>query len=195
MIYTYEIDGLPAETGDLICTMNGKPEILPGEFWRLVGQLVPGEVDHIAVYIGPEGRCVEAGGLGVITFDVRDGLWDSEQRMAERGGVFDSFHGMAYPLAGRGLSPELEEQIRADVAAFCLAQVGKPYNLNFLNPDTDAAFYCSQLAYRAYLRCGINLNTGLSMESLPGTDRIIYPQEIWSGCIHRTARTEYSAFF
>ena len=35
MTYTYEIEGLPLQTGDIICTMNGKPDILPGEFWRL----------------------------------------------------------------------------------------------------------------------------------------------------------------
>jgi uncharacterized protein YycO len=71
------------------------------------------------------------------------------------------------------------------VAAFCLAQVGKPYNLNFLEPDREDAFYCSQLIYKAYLRQGIDLNTGLSIESLPGTNRIIYPQELWSGCVHK----------
>jgi uncharacterized protein YycO len=65
--------------------------------------------------------------------------------------------------------------------------VGKRYNLNFLNAETDEAFYCSQLVYKAYQRVGINLNTGLAMENLPGTNLIIYPQEIWSGCVHRRA--------
>jgi len=51
MIHTYSIDGLSVQTGDIVCTMNGKPDILPGEFWRLVGRLVPGDVDHIAIYI------------------------------------------------------------------------------------------------------------------------------------------------
>ncbi len=187
MIHTYQINGLPLKTGDIICTMNGKPDILPGEFWRLVGRLVPGDVDHVVIYLGPHGRCIEAAALGVATFEVHDGLWDSDHSMTERGNLVDTFYGVAYPLEGRGLSSEMEEQIREDIAAFCLSQVGKPYNLNFLNSDTDEAFYCSQLAYRAYLRCGINLNTGLAMESLPGTNWIIYPQEIWSGCIHRMA--------
>ena len=35
-IYTYQINGMPVQTGDIICTMNGKPDILPGEFWRLI---------------------------------------------------------------------------------------------------------------------------------------------------------------
>ncbi|MFT3893039.1 MAG: hypothetical protein QM730_15525 [Anaerolineales bacterium] len=74
MIYTYEIEGIALQTGDIICTMNGKPDILPGEFWRLVGRLVPGDVDHVAVYLGPQGRCVEAGARGVIKFTVFDGV-------------------------------------------------------------------------------------------------------------------------
>ncbi|MCJ7434403.1 MAG: hypothetical protein MUO77_13020 [Anaerolineales bacterium] len=184
MNHIYQIHGLTVQTGDIICTMNGKPDILPGEFWRLVGRLVPGDVDHVAVYLGPNGRCSEAGARGVVTFEAHD-KWETEHMSGDRGHLIDTFYGVAYPLAGRGLSPELEEQIRSDVANFCLAQLGKSYNLNFLNADTDDAFYCSQLAYRAYLRCGINLNTGLAMESLPGTNHIIYPQEIWNGCIHR----------
>jgi hypothetical protein len=187
MIHTCQINGLTFKTGDIICTMNGKPDILPGEFWRLIGRLVPGDVDHVAVYLGPEGRCAEAGGRGVITFEVRNGAWDAEHMMDERGHLVDTFYGAAYPLAGRGLANELEGQIRSDIAAFCLAQVGKPYNLNFLNPETDESFYCSQLAYKAYQQIGITLNTGMALESLPGTNLIIYPQEIWSGCIHRLA--------
>ena len=72
MIHTFEIEGLAIQTGDIICTSNGKPDILPGEFWRLVGRLVPGDVDHVMMYVGPEGRCVEAGSRGVITFDMPD---------------------------------------------------------------------------------------------------------------------------
>ncbi len=187
MIHTYEINGLTVQTGDIICTMNGKPDILPGEFWRLVGRLVPGDVDHVAMYLGPAGRCIESGAKGVVTFEVKAGQWAAEQMMRKRGHLVDTFYGIAYPLAGRGLSAELEEQVRTDAATFALAQIGKPYNLNFLNTNTEDAFYCSQLAYRAYLRCGIDLNTGLAMEGLPGTNLIIYPQEIWNGCIHRMA--------
>ena len=64
MIHTYQIEGLTLQTGDVICTMNGKPDILPGQFWWLVGKLVPGDVDHVAIYLGPDGRCVEAGARG-----------------------------------------------------------------------------------------------------------------------------------
>lgn len=187
MVHTYQINGLTVQTGDIICTTNGKPDILPGEFWRLVGRLVPGDVDHVSMYLGPEGLCIESGAKGVVTFNVKAGLWVSEKMMRKRGHLVDTFHGVAYPLEGRGLSQEMEEQVRLDVAAFAFSQVGKKYNLNFLNSNTDEAFYCSQLIYRAYLRCGIDLNTGLAMEGLPGTNLIIYPQEIWSGCIHRMA--------
>jgi hypothetical protein len=105
----------------------------------------------------------------------------------QRGLILDQLVGAAYPLEGRSLRPEELYCIRQQVAEFCLAQVGKPYNLNFLDVDTEASFYCSQLVYRAYLHCGLDLNTGLSTEALPGTRGIIYPQEIWNGCRHREA--------
>ena len=188
MIHSFEIEGLVLQTGDIICTMNGKPDILPGEFWRLVGKLVPGDVDHVAVYLGPDGRCAEAGSRGVITFEAEPGIWDTEKMARQRGLLFDTFYGVASPLGARELSGEDEHRVRMAISNYCLNQVGKPYNLNFLNPETEDAFYCSQLAYKAYQQVGINLNTGLAMEQLPGTNSIIYPQEIWSGCSHQMAR-------
>ena len=185
MIHTCSIDGLTVQTGDVFCTKNGKPDILPGEFWRLVGRLVPGDVDHVAIYLGPGSRCAESGALGVILFEIPGATWDAEQMVRQRGHLLDELMGAAYPLEERGYLPEEQVAIRKEVAAFILAQVGKPYNLNFLEPDRDDSFYCSQLIYKAYLGQGIDLNTGLSIESLPGTNRIIYPQEIWSGCVHR----------
>jgi hypothetical protein len=187
MIHTYTINGVPLETGDVICTMNGKPDILPGEFWRLVGRLVPGDVDHVAVYLGPDGRCVEAGARGVISYKVTHGSWDSARMIKNRGLILDEFYGAAYPLAGQEFREEEETLIRERVADYCLAQLGKPYNLNFLDPDKEDAFYCSQLIYKAYLPFGINLNTGLAIEMVPGTNQIIYPQEIWGSCPHRLA--------
>ncbi len=190
MIYTYQIEGITVQTGDVICTMNGKPNILPGEFWRLIGRLVPGDVDHVAVYLGPNGRCAEAGARGVITFDVPGGHWDTERMARQRGLLFDTFYGVASPLDGLQISEEEEFELRSRVAEYCLAQVGKPYNLNFLNAETDGAFYCSQLAYKAYQQIGIDLNTGLAMEHLPGTNAIVYPQEIWNGFGHRAAKSD-----
>jgi hypothetical protein len=189
MIHTYTINGIPLETGDVICTMNGKPNILPGEFWRLVGRLVPGDVDHVAIYVGPDGRCVEAGAKGVISYKIPHGSWDSASMVKTRGLILDEFYGVAYPLAGQEISEEEEMLIRVRAAEYCLGQVGKPYNLNFLDPDREDVFYCSQIIYKAYLPFGINLNTGLAMEMLPGTNQIIYPQEIWSGCAHRMSDT------
>jgi len=190
MIHTYQLQGLTLQTGDVICTMNGKPDILPGEFWLLVGRLVPGDVDHVAVYVGPNGRCVESGSRGVITFEMCDGIWDTEFMARKRGMLFDTLYGVSYPLAGREFSEDDETHIRTRVAQYCLAQVGKSYNLNFLDADTEDAFYCSQLVYKAYQQTGIDLNTGLAMEQLPGTNAIIYPQEIWDGCVHRAAKRE-----
>ncbi|HMB21177.1 MAG TPA: YiiX/YebB-like N1pC/P60 family cysteine hydrolase [Anaerolineales bacterium] len=189
MVYTYQIEGITLQTGDVICTMNGKPDILPGEFWRLIGRLVPGDVDHVAIYLGPDGRCTEAGARGVITFDVPGGHWDTERMARQRGLLFDTFYGVSAPLERIGLSESEEFEMRSTLAKYCLAQVGKPYNLNFLNTETEEAFYCSQLAYKAYEQVGINLNTGLAMEQLPGTNAIVYPQEIWDGFHHRAAKS------
>ncbi len=188
MVYTYQIEGIALQTGDVICTMNGKPDILPGEFWRLVGRLVPGDVDHVAIYLGPDGRCIEAGARGVITFQVPGGRWNTEEMASQRGLLFDTFYGISTPLAGLDLSQGEEFEMRSTIAGYCLAQLGKPYNLNFLNTEREDAFYCSQLAYKAYEQVGINLNTGLAMEQLPGTNAIIYPQEIWNGFHHRAAQ-------
>ena len=109
---------------------------------------------------------------------------------SQRGMVLDTFYGIVSPLEGQGFSEEEESQMRTTVAKYCLAQVGKPYNLNFLNAETEDAFYCSQLIYKAYQQVGINLNTGLSIEQLPGTNAIIYPQEIWGECMHRQLTTK-----
>ncbi len=189
MVHTYQINGMALQTGDIVCTMNGKPDILPGEFWRLVGRLVPGDVDHVAIYVGPDGRCVEAGARGVISFNVPSGHWDAERMARQRGHLFDTFYGIASPLDTFGISEE-EQSARKTVAKYVLAQIGKPYNLNFLNAETEESFYCSQLAYKAYQSIGINLNTGLAIEQIPGTNQIVYPQEIWDGFSHRQSHLQ-----
>ncbi|MBC8334185.1 MAG: hypothetical protein ISR59_05080 [Anaerolineales bacterium] len=194
MIHTCQIEGLTLQTGDIICTMNGKPDILPGEFWLLVGRLVPGDVDHIAIFLGPDGRCVESGSRGVIDFHLQDEIWDAELMTEERGLLLDTFYGVSYPFAGMQLAEDEESLMRMKVAEYCLSQIGKPYNINFLNAESEKSFYCSQLAYKAYQQVGINLNTGLAMEQLPGTNEIIYPQEIWDGCVHRAVKRETVSF-
>jgi len=191
MIYNYIINDLSVETGDLVCTTDGGESILPGQFWRLIGKLIPGDVDHIVIYVGPEGRCVEAGAKGrVLTFDVSDNIWDAD-KMYEQRNLIDTLYGVAYPLKDRGLSEQEIVQIREDVAEYCLHQADtrKPYNINFLNSQTEEAFYCSQLAYKAYLRHGINLNTGKGVIEIPGTSSIVFPQEVWESCSNRAVQT------
>jgi hypothetical protein len=185
MIYRYKINGVPVQSGDIICTTDGQPDLLPGEFWRLIGRLLPGDVDHIVIYIGPQGKCIEAGGRGVSTFEMPGGIWDSAQNLLRRGMLVDTFYGISYPLKAHKLAASLERRKREEIVAYCLGQLGKPYNLNYLDPEREDAFYCSQLAYKAYQRHGINLNIGLSMSNLPGSDRIVYPQEIWDGFPHQ----------
>lgn len=186
MIHTYEVNGLPLQTGDLLCTTIGQEGFLAGELWLWLGKFVPGQVDHVVVYVGPAGRCVEAIPRGVITFEIEQNLWLAE-RMLEQRRLVDRLVGVAYPLRDKNLSQAEEIKIRESVAGYCLAQVAahKPYNYNFFNLDTTDAFYCSQLIYQAYLPHGINLNTGLGIPDVPGSQQIIFPQEIWSGCYHR----------
>ena len=183
-VYAYEINGIPLETGDIICTIDGNPSFLIGQFWWIVGKLIPGTVDHIAVYVGPEGRCVEAGAKGrEITFEVRENLWDALKMFEDRY-IMDKLHGVAYPLARRDLRPEQIRPIRLDVGRYCLQQAKekKPYNLNFFDSDTEDRFYCSQLAYKAYIRHGINLNTERDIPNIPFSETIVFPHEVWAAC-------------
>jgi hypothetical protein len=183
-VHAYRIQGLEIKTGDLICTTDGGRTIGPGQFWWLVGKLIPGDVDHIAVYVGPQGRCVEAGAKGrVVAFEVPGEVWDAAAMLPCRG-FEDVLYGVAYPLAKRGLSQEQEVGIRLGVASFCLAHAAKgtSYNLNFLDSNTEKAFYCSQLAYKAYLPHGIDLNTERGVPAVPFTKSIVFPQEVWAAC-------------
>jgi hypothetical protein len=189
LVYEYPIKGIPLRTGDLICTKDGDTGSIGGQFWRLLGKIIPGDVDHIVIYVGPEGRCVEAAARGkVITFMVKGHDWIAENMLTGRGPIIDVFCGVAYPLQGKGLTTR-ETGLRQRVAEYCLeqARLEKPYNLNFLDSSTEKAFYCSQLAYRAYYNVGIDLNTGRGVPNIPGTESIIFPQEIWDGCAHQQA--------
>jgi len=190
-VHTYLIDELTVQTGDLICTSTTRGRaVFAGFFYRLYGMVIPGPVDHIVVYVGPGGRCVEAGAkLRVMTFDITGNTWDASKMTKVRGPIRDILYGVAYPLAGRSLSREEEARIRRGVASYCIrqAEAGKPYNVVFADSMTDDAFYCSQLAYKAYLEQGIDLNTGQGVPDIPGMDSIVFPQEIWSGCEHERA--------
>ncbi|RLE36528.1 MAG: hypothetical protein DRJ61_00570 [Acidobacteria bacterium] len=190
MVHSFTLNGLPLQTGDLICTTDGDDRDLVGQFWRLLGKLIPGEVDHIVVYVGPSGRCVEAAARGKVTeFKIQGDTWDFDSMLAQRG-VRDHLVGISYPLANPDLLNGEIINIREDVASYCLEQAatGKPYNLNFFDSKTEDAFYCSQLAYQAYLKNDIDLNTNIGVPNLPFSERIVFPQEIWNGCRHRRAR-------
>ncbi len=45
-------------------------------------------------------------------------------------------------------------------ADYAESQVGKPYNWNFFDKDTEEKFYCSQLVWKAWLDAGINCEPG-----------------------------------
>ncbi len=189
MIYTYTLNGLPLQTGDIICTTDGGRGNLITYALRAIGSVTPGPVKHVLVYVGPGGWCVESGPKGVIAFRIEGDTWVPERMRKRRGELMGRLYGVAYPLAGQRISRRAESRIRAYIARYCLeqAEAGKPYNLNLLNPDTERAFYCSQLAYRAYLPVGIDLNSELGIPSLPGLRSIVFPQEVWSGCAHLIA--------
>lgn len=187
MVYEHVFNELRVQTGDLLCMTDGDQDDLQGQFWRLLGTLLPGPIDHIVIYLGPGGRCIEAGPQGVTSFEMAGSTWFAKPLAKQRGRLHDRLHGTAYPLQGRGLTPEEEQRTREQVAAYCLAQLGKPYNLNFLNSETEDTFYCSQLAYRAYLSQGINLNTGMHLPGLPHTEKILFPKELWTGLPHALA--------
>ena len=140
-----------------------------------------GDVEHIVVYVGPGGRCVEAGAKGmVIALDMIGSTWDS-RKITEQGGVFiDRDYGVAYPLEGTGFDETQSTSIREEVAQYCLDQLGKPYNVNFLDSSTERAFYC-----KPYLKQGIGLNTRIGIPDIPGSETIIFPEEVWSGSVHR----------
>lgn len=187
-IYSGVIDGVAIETGDLICTRNGSDDVIAGQYWWLIGKILPGAVDHIAVYIGPGGRFVEAGPNGVAVFGMADGQWSSSDLIKARGFV-DQFYGVAYPLRDADFDETRVHEIRSGVADYCLEQAGmkKPYSLDFFDPDRDDRFYCSQLAYKAYQPYGVDLNSGAFSPTVPGSGHAVYPQEIWDCCPHASA--------
>ena len=192
MIYTHTFNGLTVQTGDILCMRNGARYNWFSRLWSMVGYLVPGRVDHTVLYIGPEGRCIEAIAKGVSEFTMPGNRWDAGQLGSTRL-YYDTLIGGAYPLQGLGLSSQEERRIRTGVADYCLAQVGKPYNANFLNTVTDEAFYCSQLIYLAY--CDVGVDLGVSPVQLLTEPRdaqskplLILPNALMDNCTHRLVR-------
>jgi hypothetical protein len=184
-LYTHTFHGLPVITGDILCTRDGEEDSLFGRLWKLLGRVVPGEVDHCLIYLGPGGLCIESAARGVLEFEMPGQVWDAPALFEQRW-LLDSFYGIAYPLAGRGLSGDRESEIRQAVACYCReqAQHNKPYNLNFFDPCQEGAYYCSQLVYKAYLAQGIDLNINQG-EPAGLLEPVVFPQEIWNACAHR----------
>jgi hypothetical protein len=184
-IYTHIYNGLRITTGDVLCMHDGDENSTFGRIWRYLGLLVPGEIDHTIVYIGPGGRCIESGAKGVIAFEMPGETWEAQTLYSQRW-LSDSLVGVAYPLEGLPLSTIEEAHIRSGVAEYCLkqAELSKPYNPNYFDPQREGAFYCSQLVYKAYLAQGIDLNRDTGVPS-GVVSRIVFPQEIWNGCFHR----------
>jgi len=176
MVYKFSIRGCPLKSGDIISTKDGTNSVYSLSYWAL-GKQVPGEVDHSVLYVGPGGLCVEAGIFGVIAFTADD-RWDARTMFAERG-LLDSFIAATSAFAGRGLTCGEEYAARSFVRAYALGSIGKPYNMDFLHPDTEWALYCSQLVYLAYRKLGINLNEEPSGEADRWSDIIVFPQKIY----------------
>lgn len=194
-VYKGRIGGIEVRSGDLIFTSDGGTPFVRGQFWRLVGMLIPGPVDHVAIYVGPGGRCVEAGAQGrVIAFEAGQEEWNAKAMLGERGFV-DTLYGVGYPLEAYPFAPDVERKTRMAIANFCLfhAMRGTPYNLNFVDAQTTDAFYCSQLAYAAYLPHGIDLNTGVTCGNFAPGRSIVFPQEVWDACAHRTTAPRHDA--
>lgn len=192
MIYTHTFNGLTVQTGDILCMRNGTSYNWLSRLWAMIGYLVPGRVDHTILYVGPGGRCVEAIAKGVNEFTMPGATWDAAKLGSTRL-YYDTLIGVAYPLQGLGLSLQEETHIRTGVADYCLAQVGKPYNANFLNTVTDEAFYCSQLLYLAYREFGVDLGVSpASLVAKPAASQeqplLILPTALMDNCTHRLVR-------
>jgi hypothetical protein len=113
MVYRYVFNGLSVETGDLLCMTDGDQDDLQGQFWRVLGTRLPGPIDHIVIYLGPDGRCIEAGPNGMGLFEMTTSNWSAKPLAKQRGRLHDRLHGAAYPLQGREPVIENELHLRA----------------------------------------------------------------------------------
>lgn len=183
MIHSHSFNGVVARSGDVLFTRDGTPNSIFGQLWRAFGHILPGDLDHVALYVGPGVRFVESAANGVVLVDMAGDTWDAERYARERL-LLDELVGVANPLAGQGLSEADETRIREGVVAYCLKQVSerKPYNLNFFDPEKEGAFYCSQLVYKAYARFGIELHGIGQADANPLMAPIVLPEDIWNAC-------------
>lgn len=183
MIHQHSFHGVLARSGDILFTRDGVPDSLFGEIWRVLGQAMQSEFNHCALYLGPGVRFVESAAKGVVVVEMQGDEWNAAPYALERL-LVDELIGVGDPTAGRGLSPQAEQQIRERAIAYCLAQVRerKPYNLDFFNPETDGAFYCSQLVYKAYETENIILHQHRGAAAQHILAPIVFPQDVWEAC-------------
>ena len=186
MLHDHTIDGLPVRTSDILCTRDGSDRSLYGRVWKAIGALVPGEIDHCALYLGPGSRFVEADARGVSVLEMPGANWDAHALVRER--LFlDSFVGVASPLTDRGLAPADEDRMREAVAAYCLQQVaaGRPFNFDLLDGTDPERAYCSQLIAEAYRSVGIELDSNIGAPSAAVFRHAVFPEELWNASTHR----------
>lgn len=185
MDHVHEIDGLPVRTGDILCMRDGGRRGVFERLCMVFGALIPGEIDHCALYVGPNGRFVEADIHGVTVLTMPGNHWDAQA--LERKRLFvDSLVGVAYPLQGRGLTPLEETRLREAVAEYCLAEAAarKPFNFNFFNAANPNRTYCSQLIADAYRSQGIELDGKQAVPRLSIFRSAVFPEAIWAGSAH-----------
>ena len=178
MVFEEMLEGTVIRTGDIIATVDGGASIY-GALFRLIGEIVTGKPDHLVLYLGPDGICVEAAPRGVNLFRFFGGRWDSRRMQGQRG-VVDKLYGTGDAVGGRLDDPGKSDAVREAVRAFVLDQVGKPYNMNFLEPEQEHVFYCSQLVWAAFHKAGVDLHpkfTAWLHSLLP--HRVITPEEVW----------------
>lgn len=186
MIYTHNFDGVTAKTGDILFTRDGESGSLFGAIWKVLGYVLPGDLDHTALYIGPGIRFIESAAKGVVVVTMEGENWEGKRYGKERL-LIDELVGIGNPIAGRGISEEQEVQIRENVVGYCMAQVAeaKPYNLDFFDPETDGAFYCTQLLYKAYQSQGINLHVHQGDDSESLLAPLVLPKDVWNACLKK----------
>jgi Permuted papain-like amidase enzyme, YaeF/YiiX, C92 family len=183
MIHMHSFNGVTAKTGDILFTHDGDEGSLFGRCWQMIGRVFPGEFSHAALYIGPRIRFVESAARGVEVVEFASNSWDAVAHGKERL-LVDQLIGIGDPIAGHGISAARETEIRENVVAYCLRQASeeKAYNFNVFNPETDGAFYCSQLVYKAYATQGIDLHRQTEKDAGSPWAAIVFPEELWNAC-------------
>jgi len=167
---------MPIRTGDIIATLNGEASLY-GQLYRLIGALIPGEPDHLAIYLGPGGLCVEAGPHGVVSFHLHNESWDAGRLFNERG-ILDSLYGVGDFVSNA--SDELQsEAVRRSIRHYVIDQVGKPYNYAFRESSDDTCFYCSQLVVHAAMASGLDLDLSFRPVHPLIPEGVITPETVW----------------